>query len=164
MVVACVHAGCLVNSWESKVARAALGFPLGRVPRENWAERVCIPSPAGVYAQVWVCRQVWFYLGGTGKGCFCLSTDIQSPTIREPEPWGFMESCKYYSEQWVPREKRRGKEPRGGHLCSHPMSPLLGRPLHPSGPQFPSLSEEEPRLDDSLALYKFRNLPMLCAM
>lgn len=64
----------------------------------------------------------------------------------------------------MPRDKGRGKERRVGHLGSHPMSPLPGRSLHPSGPQFPSLSEEEPRLEDSLVLYKFGNFPMPCAM
>lgn len=75
-----------------------------------------------------------------------------------------MENRKYYSEQWVPRDKGRGKERRVGHLGSHSMSPLPGRSLHPSGPQFLSLSEEEPRLDDSLVLYIFGNFPMPCAM
>lgn len=108
------------------------------------------------------CDFIWVALGKAAFASLLISKVPLSENQSLEVSWKAV--CKYYSEQWVPREKRRGKEPRGGHLCSHPMSPLLGRPLHPSGPQFPSLSEEEPRLDDSLALYKFRNLPMLCAM
>ena len=58
MGVVCVHAGYLDSSWKSKVVSAELRLPLGCVPRDNGAEHVCVLSLAGVYAQVWVCKQV----------------------------------------------------------------------------------------------------------
>lgn len=122
------------------MARTELGLSLGHNPTENWAEHVCVPSLAGVYAQVWVCRQ--------------------SQSLRGL----FHGKLKILFRAMGAKRKGRGKEPRVRHLGSDSISPLLGRSLDPSGPQFPSLSKEEPRLDDSLVLYKCRNSSIPCAM
>lgn len=57
----------------------------------------------------------------------------------------------------------RGKDLRKDRIrVLTPCPALLGRSLHSSGPQFSSLRDKRPRLDNPLICCKFRNPSMRC--